>query len=210
MIGIIATVLLQSSTAAVAVVVALEEAGVMTVQAGIYMVRGHIEFYDICIAYTEEYCLTSSFRLLAMQIMGANIGTTITSALVTLGQLRDTGELERGVAAAAVHSLFNFLTVAVLFPVELAFGYLQAVSRVLVNTSETGGKEDTYVGPIKRIVHPLVDVFIVSNSKLITGVARGKTCEDFYPIECDPDVDPSYKTCKTGLIGCNKETGRYD
>jgi solute carrier family 34 (sodium-dependent phosphate cotransporter) len=120
------------------------------------------------------------------------------------------GELERGVAAAAVHSLFNFLTVAVLFPVELAFGYLQAVSRVLVNTAETGGKDDAYVGPIKRIVHPLVDVIIMSNSKLITGVARGKTCEDFYPIECDPDVDPSYKTCKTGLIGCNKESGRYD
>jgi solute carrier family 34 (sodium-dependent phosphate cotransporter) len=183
MVGIIATVLLQSSTAAVAIVVALEEAGVMTVQAGIYMVCGHHPIACAENSPTHNFC-----RLITLQIMGANIGTTITSALVTLGQLRDMGELERGVAAAAVHSLFNFLTVAVLFPVELAFGYLQAVSRVLVNTAETGGKEDAYVGPIKRIVHPLVDVIITSNSKLITGVARGKKCEDFHPIECDPTL----------------------
>jgi Na+/phosphate symporter len=54
MIGIIATVLLQSSTAAVAVVVALEEAGVMTVQAGIYMVCDRIELYNNGIAHSEE------------------------------------------------------------------------------------------------------------------------------------------------------------
>lgn len=39
MVGIISTVLLQSSTAAVAVIVALEEANAMSVQAGIFMVR---------------------------------------------------------------------------------------------------------------------------------------------------------------------------
>lgn len=141
--------------------------------------------------------------------MGANIGTTITSALVTLGQMRDLGELERGVSAAAVHSLFNFMTVVVLFPIERAFGYLEGITGLLVENAETGGKEDSYVGPIKKLVQPLVDLVIISNSKLITGVAKGKSCDDFYPIECDPDLDPSFKTCKVGLIACNKASGRY-
>lgn len=145
-----------------------------------------------------------------MQVMGANIGTTITSALVTLGQLRNRSELERGVAAASVHSLFNFLTVVVLFPIEWSFGYLQAVTRILVDTAETGGREESYVGPIKRIVQPLVDKIIISNSRIITGVAKGKSCDAYYPIHCDPDFEPSHGTCKVGLIACDKSTGRYD
>jgi solute carrier family 34 (sodium-dependent phosphate cotransporter) len=141
--------------------------------------------------------------------MGANIGTTITSALVTIGQLRDTGELERGVAAASVHSLFNFMTVAVLFPIEICFGYLKALTGILVETAETGGKEDTYVGPVKRIVDPFLDLIIISNKKIVTSVAKGGSCDDFYPIECDPDFAPSYKTCDVGLIACDKKTGAY-
>jgi solute carrier family 34 (sodium-dependent phosphate cotransporter) len=103
---------------------------------------------------------------------------------------------------------FNVLTALVLFPIECAFGYLEALTKVLVQSAEMGGKEDTYVGPIKRMVMPLVDAIILGNSKLITGVAKGKTCTDYYPIDCDPDVEPSYATCHAGLIGCNKETGR--
>lgn len=141
--------------------------------------------------------------------MGANIGTTITAALVTLGQMRDMGELERGVSAAATHSLFNFMTVAILFPVECVFGYLEALTGALIKGAETGGKEDSYVGPIRKLIQPLVDKIIISNSKLITGVAKGKMCDDFYPIQCDPDFDPSYKTCKFGLIACDKVTGKY-
>lgn len=141
--------------------------------------------------------------------MGANIGTTITAALVTLGQLRDTGELERGFSAASLHAMFNFMTVAVLFPLECATGYLEAVSGILVETAETGGNEDSYLGPVKRIVDPLVDLVIIGSKKVITAVAEGDSCEEFYPIKCDPDLAPSYKTCKTGLIACNKLTGKY-
>lgn len=141
--------------------------------------------------------------------MGANIGTTATAALVTLGQLRDLGELERGFATASVHVMFNVLTVAILFPLECATGYLAKVSAVIVTGSEARSGENSYIGPVRRIVEPLVDAVIISNKHIISSVAKGKSCLDFYPIECDPAFAPSYATCTTGLIGCNEKTGLY-
>ena len=55
-------------------------------------------------------------------VMGANIGTTITSALVSLTQAGDRERFRRAVTAATVHDSFNWLTVIVLLPVEVLFG----------------------------------------------------------------------------------------
>jgi sodium-dependent phosphate cotransporter len=56
--------------------------------------------------------------------MGANIGTTITSALVSLTQAADRERFRRAVTAATVHDSFNWLTVVVLLPVEALVGTL--------------------------------------------------------------------------------------
>ena len=55
-------------------------------------------------------------------VMGANIGTTITSALVSLTQAGDRERFRRAVTAATVHDSFNWLTVLVLLPIEVIFG----------------------------------------------------------------------------------------
>lgn len=52
-------------------------------------------------------------------IMGANIGTSITNCLVSLGFVNRRDEFRRAFACATVHDFFNLLTVAVLFTLEM-------------------------------------------------------------------------------------------
>ena len=46
-------------------------------------------------------------------IMGANIGTSVTSTIVALGQIANFKQFTRAFAAATVHDVFNFLTALV-------------------------------------------------------------------------------------------------
>lgn len=61
-------------------------------------------------------------------LMGANIGTTLTSTLVSLGLARDKEAFRRGFAAASVHDFFNLLAVIIFLPLELMFGILDKAS----------------------------------------------------------------------------------
>ncbi|GHA21845.1 Na/Pi symporter [Oceanisphaera arctica] len=64
-------------------------------------------------------------------IMGANIGTSLTSTLVSLGHIRDGEEFKRAFSAATVHDSFNILAVAILLPLELLFRPLATASEYL-------------------------------------------------------------------------------
>ncbi len=61
-------------------------------------------------------------------IMGANIGTTITSTFVSLGFISMGKEYKRAVAASTSHDFFNILTVAIIFPLEYNFKFLSKLS----------------------------------------------------------------------------------
>jgi solute carrier family 34 (sodium-dependent phosphate cotransporter) len=61
-------------------------------------------------------------------ILGANIGTTLTNTLVSLGMVRDKAQFRRGFAAATVHDFFNLLAVAIFLPLEIAFGLLERLA----------------------------------------------------------------------------------
>jgi len=180
MTGILTTVMFHSSGTTVGIIVSLVESHSISAKTGIYF------------------------------IMGANIGTTITSAIVSLAHIRDYTVMQRAFTAATVHDMFNFLTVAVLFPFELATGYLDHLSSALVEGAETGGRRsDPYEGPIKQLVTPLSSRIIIANKKAIIAVAKeAGTCDLLYPIECDPGLEASYTSCTTGLIACNKLTNR--
>ena len=54
--------------------------------------------------------------------MGANIGTSVTNTIVSLGQITDKNDFRRAFAGATVHDIFNWLTVLVLLPLEIASG----------------------------------------------------------------------------------------
>ena len=88
-------------------------------------------------------------------IMGANIGTTVTNTIVSIGHITRPQEFRRAFAGATVHDFFNFLSVLVFLPLELATHYLEksavALQKVFVNV---GGLK--FVSPLKVIVKPAV------------------------------------------------------
>jgi len=55
-------------------------------------------------------------------VMGVNIGTSLTNTIVSLAQSTNRDEFRRAFAGATVHDMFNWLTVIILLPVEMATG----------------------------------------------------------------------------------------
>jgi len=120
-VGILGTVLVQSSSASTSVVVGLVASGALGVDAAVPM------------------------------IMGANIGTTVTNTLVSLGSIRQSDEFKRAFAAATVHDFFNLLAVLILLPIELATGVLSSIAESI--TEALGGSAGSeWKSPIKQWV----------------------------------------------------------
>jgi len=59
-----------------------------------------------------------SMQTAVYAVMGANIGTSVTNIIVALGNVRIRRQFRRAFTAALVHDIFNWLTVAILFPLE--------------------------------------------------------------------------------------------
>ncbi len=179
MVGLLATVLVQSSSSTTSIVVSLVGAGSITVQAGIYMV------------------------------MGANIGTSVTNTIVAMGFMGNGDELERAFAGATVHDMFNFLTVGVLFLLEIITNYLYFLSLAVLgggdkNRESSGSK---WEGPLKTIVDPLIYSIIIPNKDIAKNIAKGASCDDYYPVNCTGGI-VNYSHCtKVGLIVCDKTHG---
>ena len=62
-------------------------------------------------------------------IMGANIGTTITNTIVSLGQINHKKSFARALEAATVHDFFNFLAVLIFLPLELTTHLLSRLAQ---------------------------------------------------------------------------------
>ncbi|MEY2984618.1 MAG: hypothetical protein RLZZ568_1235 [Cyanobacteriota bacterium] len=89
-VGLLATALVQSSSAVTTILVGLVASGL-----------------PVAIAVP--------------MVMGANIGTTVTNTIASLGFLRQPENFERAFAAATIHDFFNLLALAILFPLEIGF-----------------------------------------------------------------------------------------
>jgi len=89
-------------------------------------------------------------------IMGANIGTTVTNTIVSLGHVHHRAEFRRAFAAGTVHDIFNMLAVMVLFPLEQATHFLQTGATWL-STRLMGQSFGKFDG-IKHIVDPALDL----------------------------------------------------
>lgn len=72
-------------------------------------------------------------------VMGANIGTSITNTIVSLGHVRAKEEFKRAFAAATVHDFFNLLSVVIFLPLEIAFGFLEKIGAYLAGLMYGGG-----------------------------------------------------------------------
>jgi solute carrier family 34 (sodium-dependent phosphate cotransporter) len=101
--GILLTVLVQSSSVSTATIVGLVGSGTLSVELAVPM------------------------------IMGANIGTTVTNTLASLGSIRRRDEFQRALTAATMHDFFNLLAVLVLMPLELLTGFFSRSALALTD-----------------------------------------------------------------------------
>ena len=85
-------------------------------------------------------------------IMGANIGTTVTATIVSLAHMGRKEEFERAFPIAVCHDVFNYLTVLILFPIEMATGALRYSATKLATALEgLGGFE--YESPLRSLLN---------------------------------------------------------
>lgn len=108
-------------------------------------------------------------------IMGANIGTSITNTLVSMGHLRVKSELSRAFGAAIVHDIFNIMTVIVFFPLQAKYNILGTSAEFLAGIFEKSGGL-TVVSPLKIIVTPavnLLEIVLAKNGWVIIFVSLG-------------------------------------
>ena len=126
-IGILATTIVQSSSTTTSLIVGLVAAGAVDIGGAIFMV------------------------------MGANVGTTVTAKIVSLGHITRKAEFRRAFAASSVHDTFNLITVAILLPLEYSFHILERMARYMGSAfvDVTGvTKPENYV---KKATKPVIE-----------------------------------------------------
>src|SRR5215472_1795146 len=102
-VGVLGTVLIQSSTTTTAI-------AVTAVGSGALPIRGAIPI-----------------------ILGANVGTTVTTTLVALTFIGSRTEFRRALAASTIHDFYNWLALLIFFPIELIWHPLERISGALTN-----------------------------------------------------------------------------
>ena len=66
-------------------------------------------------------------------IMGANMGTTITNTIVSLGNIKEDQAFNRSFGAATVHDFFNLYSIIIFLPIEIFFHPLERLSDILAD-----------------------------------------------------------------------------
>jgi sodium-dependent phosphate cotransporter len=87
-------------------------------------------------------------------IMGANMGTTITNTIVSLGSLKDGPAFKRSFQAATVHDFFNLYGIVILLPLEVLFHPLErtagGLARVLGSGADASVSDLNLVGAVTK------------------------------------------------------------
>ena len=110
-------------------------------------------------------------------IMGANMGTTITNTIVSLGHVRQGEEFRRAFSAATVHDFFNLFSIFIFLPLEIMFGFLQKIGETLAGMMVGGDsmsvKGFNFIKPlVKPPVNGMKDLFHgLGASDMVMGIA---------------------------------------
>lgn len=89
-------------------------------------------------------------------IMGANIGTTTTNTIVSIGHVTRPREFERAFAASTVHDFFNILAALTILPIELIFHPVERMARFMEELFAGAGGLGL-ASPLKAAVGPPVE-----------------------------------------------------
>lgn len=90
-------------------------------------------------------------------MMGANIGTSITNTIVSLGHVANKSEFQRAFNAATIHDFFNLFAVMIFLPLEIMFGLLEYLSGAMVSLFSIGSTSAINgINPIEAIITPFI------------------------------------------------------
>jgi sodium-dependent phosphate cotransporter len=144
-IGLLITAIIQSSSATTSMTVILVASGSLTIEGAIPI------------------------------IMGANVGTTITATIVSLGFITKKKEFQRAMSAGTYHFFFNLLTVVILFPLEYYYGFLSGLAKYIATAffNEPTGPIRSDFSLLGNGFSPLINFLIdkVNNSLLLTSLS---------------------------------------
>uniref|UniRef100_A0A8C9SVI5 Sodium-dependent phosphate transport protein 2B n=1 Tax=Scleropages formosus TaxID=113540 RepID=A0A8C9SVI5_SCLFO len=141
-IGLMVTVLVQSSSTSSSIVVSMVSSGLLQVK------------YAVPI------------------IMGTNIGTSVTNTIVAMMQAGDRNEFRRAFGGATVHDFFNWLSVIILLPLEVASGFLYKLTKLLIDSFHIESGENA-PDLLNVITDPLTDSIIQLDKSVISDIATG-------------------------------------
>ena len=144
-VGILATVLVQSSSTTTAIIVGLCSSGTLSIGGAVPM------------------------------IMGANLGTSVTNTLVSLSYIKNKQNFTRAFSAATVHDIFNILTVIFLLPLELATGILEKTALTMAQFFYGASSNIVFNSPLKAAIKPVTKGLegLVVDTWALEGVVAG-------------------------------------
>lgn len=122
--GILVTSLVQSSSATTSLIVGLAGSGLLPLESAIPMV------------------------------IGANMGSTITSLLVSFTFITRKEDFRRAFTAATMHDFFNVFTILVFFPLEIFFHIIEKSALFLTDIFQNVGGV-AFTSPVKMIIDPV-------------------------------------------------------
>lgn len=140
-IGILTTSLVQSSSVTTSLIVGMVGSGVLPFGSAVPMV------------------------------MGANIGTTVTNMIVSLGHLSRKDEFRRAFAGSVVHDFFNICSVAVFLPLQIKYNLIGKSALALQEVFEGFGGAK-FSSPIKMITKPVSNwlIHLTGDSAWISAI----------------------------------------
>lgn len=145
-IGLLSTAIIQSSSTTTSMIVAMVAAGSLSIEGAVPI------------------------------IIGANIGTSVTSLIVSFGHIGKKKEYRKAIAAASVHDFFNIFITLVLFPLEHYFGILSypAQSIAIFFTFDPSGSTEIF-SIMKVTVKPVAKsiIHLLGNKALIVLLMSG-------------------------------------
>lgn len=166
-IGLFITAIIQSSSTSTSLIVGIVATGSMTLENAIPMV------------------------------MGANIGTTLTSTIVSLGYITNNKEFKNAIAGGVMHDFFNIMTVMILFPLEYYYQVLTVSSKSITSLFSPGDGATNgssmfqfeFFAPLNSLLNNIIDnkvlliviscvalfISIKTISKIIYGKLMGTT-----------------------------------
>jgi len=140
MIGILSTAIIQSSSTTTSIIVGLVASG-------------------------SASGMGLSLEAAIPMVMGANIGTSVTNIIVSLGHISRSGEFKRAFAGSMLHDFFNVCAVIVIMPFHIAFNII-GVSAQFLQQIFVGFGGLKFSSPLKMATKPVAKWILHSTGDL--------------------------------------------